>query len=191
MAPGFLPPHGGYQNLLSYQKALIVYDATVLFCSRFIDPRSRTKDQMIQAARSGKQNIVEGSVLSGTSKELEIKLTQVARASLEELLEDYRDFLREKKLAEWGPTHPLTQRVKTLNRTQNCNFETFRTALEHPDQEIVANVIINLIRLTTYLLDRQIKQLELRFLQEGGIRERMMQARKKAREERNRGNKKE
>ena len=91
MSGGFIPAHGGYQKLLSYQKAEIVYDATVHFCDRFIDRRSRTHDQMVQAARSGKQNIVEGSMASATSKETEIKLTNVARASLEELLTDYRD----------------------------------------------------------------------------------------------------
>jgi hypothetical protein len=90
---GFIPPHGGYQKLLSFQKAQIVFDATVYFCQRFLDKRDRTYDQMIQAARSGKQNIVEGSQVSGTSKELELKLTGVARASFEELLTDYRDFL--------------------------------------------------------------------------------------------------
>ena len=96
MRDGFIPKHGGYKNLLSYRKAEIVYDATVCFCDRFIDKRSRTHDQMIQAARSGKQNIIEGSMASATSKETEIKLTNVARASLEELLADYRDYLRER-----------------------------------------------------------------------------------------------
>lgn len=91
---GFIPPHGGYEQLHSFQKARIVYDGTVKFCDRFVDRKSRTHDQMVQAARSGKQNILEGSQASGTSKETEIKLTNVARASLEELLEDYRDFLR-------------------------------------------------------------------------------------------------
>ena len=101
MSEGFIPPHGGYHNLLSYRKAEIVYDATVFFCERYIDRFSRTRDQMVQAARSGKQNIVEGSMASGTSKEMEIKLTNVARASLEELLEDYRDFLRTGGLRLW------------------------------------------------------------------------------------------
>jgi four helix bundle protein len=100
MAERFIPKHGGYKHLLSYQKAEIVYDATVYFCGRFIDRRSRTHDQMIQASRSGKQNIVEGSMASGMSREMEIKLTNVARASLEELLTDYRDFLRVRGLAE-------------------------------------------------------------------------------------------
>src|SRR2546430_3872421 len=97
----FIPPHGGYEDLLSFQKARIVYDATVRFCERFLSKRDRTVDQMVQAARSGKQNILEGSKASGTSKEAEIKLVNVARASLEELLEDYRDFLRVRKLALW------------------------------------------------------------------------------------------
>jgi four helix bundle protein len=90
----FIPPHGGYQKLVSYQMAEIVYDATVFFCNKYIEKRSRTHNQMVQAARSGKQNIVEGSMASGTSKEMEIKLMGVARASLEELLVDYKDFLR-------------------------------------------------------------------------------------------------
>src|SRR5580704_12404767 len=99
--PGFIPVHGGYRKLLSYQKAQIVYDGTVRFCERLLQKRDRTYDQMIQAARSGKQNIIEGSQASGTSKEAEIKLTNVARASLEELLEDYRDFLRVRGIKEW------------------------------------------------------------------------------------------
>ena len=94
MAEKFIPPHGGCESLLSFQKARIVYDGTVRFCERFVDRFSRTRDQMIQAARSGKQNIIEGSRASGTSKETEIKLTNVAEASLEEMLEDYRDFIR-------------------------------------------------------------------------------------------------
>src|ERR1700733_10046583 len=102
---GFIPPHGGYKKLLSYHKALVVYDATLYFCNRFIDKKSRTHDQMVQAARSGKQNILEGSQASGTSKETEIKLTSVARSSQEELLEDYRDFLRARKIEEWTPDH--------------------------------------------------------------------------------------
>src|SRR5215213_8308587 len=101
MSEGFIPPHGGYQKLLSYQKSEIVYDATVHFCGRFIDRGSRTRDQMVQAARSGKQNIIEGSMASATSKETEIKLTNVARASLEELLADYCDFLRVRDLPLW------------------------------------------------------------------------------------------
>lgn len=110
MPEGFIPPHGGYSNLLSYQKAEIVYDATVRFCDRFLGRHDRTRDQMIQAARSGKQNIVEGSMASGTSKEMELKLTNVARASLEELLADYRDFLRIRHIEEWPRDHPYARR---------------------------------------------------------------------------------
>jgi len=106
MTERFIPPHGGYKNLLSYRKAEIVYDATVDFCARFLNKRDRTYDQMVQAARSGKQNIIEGSQASGTSKQTEIKLTNVARASLEELLADYRDFLRVRGIEEWTKDHP-------------------------------------------------------------------------------------
>jgi four helix bundle suffix protein len=181
MTENFIPPHGGYQKLLSYQKAEIVYDATVYFCDRFIGRRSRTHDQMVQAARSGKQNIVEGSMASGTSKEMEIKLTSVARASLEELLTDYRDFLRTRGLAEWTRDHPYAQRLRELNKAPNANFETFRKGIESADAAISANVIIGLIRVATYLLDRQLKHLEQAFLKEGGLRERMTKARIEAR----------
>ncbi|MBI2355271.1 MAG: four helix bundle protein [Deltaproteobacteria bacterium] len=119
MTEGFIPPHGGYYKLLSYQKAEVVYDATVYFCDRFIERRSRTHDQMVQAARSGKQNIIEGSMASGTSKEMEIKLTNVARASLEELLADYRDFLRTRGLTEWTKDRPYAQRLRELNRMES------------------------------------------------------------------------
>src|SRR5882672_7456524 len=106
MPERFIPPHGGYKNLLSYRKAEIVYDATVKFCDRFIDKKSRTHDQMVQAARSGNKNIAEGSQVSGTSKESELKLVSVARGSLEELLGDYQDFLRQRGLPLWGKEHP-------------------------------------------------------------------------------------
>ncbi len=173
----FIPTHGGYKNLLSYQKAEIIYDATVFFCARFIDKRSRTHDQMVQAARSGKQNIIEGSMASGTSKETEIKLTNVARASLEELLEDYRDFLRAGGLEEWPKDHPFTRRLRELNRSRDASYSTFRKGIEHTDPAVAANVIIGLIRVASYLLDRQIRYLEEAFVREGGLRERMTRAR--------------
>ena len=180
-APGFIPPHGGYQTLHSYQKAEIVYDATVYFCNRFVSRTDRTRDQMIQAARSGKQNIVEGSQASGTSKKMEIKLTHVARASLEELLTDYRDFLRIRKLEEWSADHPYALRLRELNRQPDASYDTFRKGIEHNDPAICANVIIGLIKLTCYLLDRQIRRLEQDFLKEGGLSERMSRARLQAR----------
>ena len=179
--PGFIPPHGGYQGLKSYQMAQIVYDATVKFCDRFIDPKSRTHDQMVQAARSGKQNILEGSRASGTSKETELKLTNVARASQEELLEDYRDFMRARKIQEWTPDHRYAKRLRQLNRTTGANYETFKKGIEHPEAAICANVIVGLIKVTNYLLDRQIRRLEQDFLKEGGLRERMTRARLAAR----------
>ncbi len=132
---------------------------------------------MIQAARSGKQNIIEGSRASGTSKETEIKLTNVARASLEELLEDYRDFIRLRDIEEWSKDHPLTQRLRQLNRTPEASYDTFRKGIEHPDPAIAANVMIGLIKLTNYLLDQQIRHLEDAFVKEGGLRERMTRAR--------------
>ena len=178
---GFIPPHGGYEQLHSFQKARIVYDGTVKFCDRFIDKRSRTHDQMVQAARSGKQNILEGSQASGTSKETEIKLTNVARASLQELLEDYRDFLRVRGIAEWPKEHPHTRRLRELNRQPNPSYETFQKGIEHPDPAIAANVMIGLIKLANYLLDQQLRRLEQYFLKEGGLRERMTRSRLAAR----------
>lgn len=176
-AETFIPPHGGYQNLFSYQKALIVFDATVYFCDRFLDKRDRTRDQMIQAARSGKQNIVEGSQCSGTSKEMEIKLTSVARSSQEELLEDYRDFMRHHGIEEWQAGHPYARRLRQLNRIPKSTYEVFRKGVEHDDPAICVNVIVGLIKVTCYLLDQQIRRLEKDFLKEGGIRERMTRAR--------------
>jgi four helix bundle suffix protein len=173
----FIPAHGGYEQLLSFQKARIVYDGTAWFCRHFLNQRDRTYDQMIQAARSGKQNILEGSQASGTSKETEIKLTNVARASLEELLEDYRDFLRVRGLEEWSKDHRYTQRLRQLNRQPNAGYDTFRKGIEHSDPAIAANVMIGLIKLTNYLLDQQIRRLEQDFVNQGGLRERMTQAR--------------
>jgi four helix bundle suffix protein len=169
------------ERLLSFQKARIVFHGTVRFCQRFMSKRDRTYDQMVQAARSGKQNILEGSQASATSKEMEIKLTNVARASLEELLEDYRDFLRDRGVEEWSKDHRCTQRLRQLNRQSNANYETFRKGIEHPDPIIAANVMIGLIKLTNYLLDQQIRYLERSFVKEGGLRERMTRARLAAR----------
>jgi four helix bundle suffix protein len=173
---GFIPKHGGYKDLLSYQKALIVFDATVFFCGRFVDRHSRTQDQMVQAARSGKHNIVEGCMASATSKESEIKLMNVARASLEELLEDYRDFLRARGGPLWEKNSREALYVRRLGRT-NTSYETYRTYIERRPAEVVANIIICLIHQTNFLLDQQIRQLEHAFVKEGGLRERMTRAR--------------
>lgn len=177
MANGFIPPHGGYRKLISYQKAEIIYDGTVYFTSAFLKKGDRTIDQMVQAARSGKQNIAEASLASGTSKEMEIKLTNVARASQEELLIDYLDFLRIRKLLVWPKDHPYAIRLNELNRIRNSTYDTFKKGIESQDPFISANVLIGLIRVTNYLLDNQIRRLEQEFLKEGGMRERMSRAR--------------
>lgn len=182
---GFIPPHGGYEQFLSYQKALIVFDATLYFCDRFIDKKSRTYDQMVQAARSGKQNILEGSEASGTSKEAEIKLTGVAKASQKELLEDYYDFMRNRHIQEWPLSHPYAQRLRLLNRVRGATYKTFKRGIEHPDPAICANVIVGIIKVTCYLLDQQIRRLEQDFLKAGGLRERMTRARLAARAHQN------
>jgi four helix bundle suffix protein len=174
---GFIPVHGGYRNLITYQKSEIIYDGTVYFTERFFKKYDRTIDQMVQAARSGKQNIAEASMASATSKETEIKLTSVARASLEELLIDYEDFLRTKKLQKWTRDHKLSLRFDELNKTPNANYETFKKAIENEAPEICANVMICLTKITTYLLLQQMKSLEKAFINEGGLRERMTKAR--------------
>ncbi len=175
--PGFIPPHGGYRKLIAYQKAEIIYDGTVRFCKKYFNKFDRTIDQMVQAARSGKQNIAEASMASATSKETEIKLTNVARASLEELLIDYEDYLRVNKLEKWTREHPLSKRFDELNKTPNATYATFEKAIEHENPEIVANFMWCFINVTTYLLNQQLKALEKDFLENGGLRERMFNAR--------------
>jgi four helix bundle suffix protein len=175
---GFIPSHGGYRNLFSYRKAEIIYDGTVYFTNRFFNKYDRTVGQMVQAARSGKQNIAEGSMASATSKETEIKLTNVARASLEELQIDYEDFLRTNKLPLWEKDHRLVARLRELNTSvPTPTYETFKNAIEHESPEICANTMITLIKICTYLLKQQMKQLEIAFIKEGGLRERMTKAR--------------
>jgi four helix bundle protein len=150
MPQNFIPPHGGYEDLLSFQKARIVYDATVRFCERFLEKRDRTVGQMVQAARSGKQNILEGSQASGTSKETEIKLINVARASLEELLEDYRDFLRVRKLPLWEKESREARFVRRLGSRSNRSYESYATYIETRPPQVVANILICLIHQTNY-----------------------------------------
>ncbi len=175
--PGFIPHHGGYQNLASYQKTEIIYDLTFRFCQRFLARGDRTIDQMIQAARSGKQNIAEGSKASGTSKEMEIKLTNVARASLEELLIDYGDFLRVRDHVVWEKNSKEARYVRKLADKPRPTYETYREICETRPAEIVANMALCLIHQTNYLLDQQIRRLEKDFIEEGGLRERMTRVR--------------
>lgn len=179
--PELISPHGGYRNLKSYQTAEIIYDATVVFCNRFIDKRSRTHDQMVQAARSGKQNIAEGSMASGTSKKTELKLIGVARASLEELLLDYQDFLRQRQLLLWEKGHPQAQAIRKLAWEKNRSYTTYRTYIEASPPEVAANTFICLIHQANYLLDQQLRQLEKQFLKEGGFTEKLYNARQQVR----------
>jgi four helix bundle suffix protein len=179
--PQLIPPHGGYRNLQSYRMAEIVFDATTAFCDRFIDRRSRTHDQMVQAARSGKQNIAEGSMASGTSKKTELKLIGVARASLEELLLDFQDFLRQKDLHLWGKDHEQARKIRALAHEKNRSYTTYKSHLEASPPEVAANAAICLIHQTNYLLDQQLRALEKEFLKEGGFTERLYRARSKGR----------
>ena len=185
-SPGLIAPHGGYRELKSYQNAEIVYDATVRFCDRFVDRRSRTHDQMVQAARSGKQNIAEGSMASGTSKKTELKLVGVARASLEELLLDYQDFLRQRSLAVWEKNHSTAQTVRKLVYRTNRSYGTYKPYIEDAPPEVAANTLVCLINQTNYLLDQQLRQLEQQFLAEGGFTERLYRTRLQARKSRGR-----
>lgn len=177
-----LPAHGNYRELRSFQKAEIVYDLTFRFCERFLRRGDRTIDQMVQAARSGKQNIVEGSKASGTSKEMELKLTNVARASLEELLADYEDFLRVRAAAIWEKDSAEAQFVRKLGARAGVSYAAVREFVETRSSEVVANIALCLIHQANYLLDQQIRRLEQDFLKEGGLRERMTRARLESRE---------
>ena len=171
-------PHGNYQELESYQNSVIIFDATQSFCQNFLKKGDRTIDQMIQAARSGKQNIIEGSMASGISSGTEIKLVGVARASLEELLEDYRDYLRTHNLPLWEKDDSRALQIRQLAKQKNRTYETYKSYFSADNPELFCNTMISLIHQTNYLLDRQIKSLEKSFTEKGGIRERMYQARK-------------
>ncbi|MCX6353510.1 MAG: four helix bundle suffix domain-containing protein [Candidatus Aureabacteria bacterium] len=187
-----IPPHGGYRKLRSFQCAQMVYDATVLFCDRFVDKRSRTHDQMVQAARSGVQNVAEGSMASATSKKTELKLTGVARASLEELLLDYEDFLRQRGLRIWGKDSPEAMAVRGKYRSDQSDKSDGSDVSDKSDKldsyslrtasaEVVANTLICLINQASFLLGRQLQQLEQAFLSEGGFTERLYRERQKQR----------
>lgn len=192
--PGLIPTHGGYRNLRSFQTSEIVYDATVIFCDRFVSKRSRTHDQMVQAARSGRQNIAEGSMASATSKKTELKLTNVAKASLEELLLDFEDFLRQRNLPQWDKNSPealavrkryrgfpakwfaesdLSDRSDVSNRSEL--LDPYGIANAAP--EVAANTLLCLINQAIYLLKRQIEKLEQDFVEEGGFTEKLYRVR--------------
>lgn len=206
-----IPKHGGYRKLLGFQVAQLVYDVTVRFCERYIDRFSRTRDQMVQAARSGVQNIAEGSQASATSKKTELKLTQVARASLEELKLDYEDFLRQRGLRQWPREEPLRQelidrRCRTADEVaqwvmavsrRGCTaggrsgpggpsgpastLSTKSTLSTRTYPEMSANAALVLLAVACSLLDRQVAQLAANFEQQGGFTERLYRVRKQKR----------
>ena len=185
--PKTLRPSGGYRKLRSFQAATVIYDATVSFCDRFMNPHSRTVDQMVQAARSGRQNIAEGSRASAVSSQTELRLVNVARASLDELLLDFEDFLRQHGLPQWAKDDPRAQAVREVGRridrtdrsdpTDRSDHGPYAAWLAHADSAVVANATICLIHQANYLLDRQIAGLERQFIQEGGYTERLAAAR--------------
>lgn len=167
--------HGGYRNLRSYQTTTLIYDLTVEFVRLYINPRSRTTDQMVQAARSGRQNIAEGSQASATSKKTEIKLVGVARASLEELLIDYEDYLRQHNLKLWGKESDQARAIRELAYKSDKTYQTYRSYLSDP--EPAANTLICLIHQANFLLDRQLQVLEKSFITEGGYSENLFRKR--------------
>jgi len=201
-----IPKHGGYRKLKSFQIAQLVYDLTVRFCERYVDRFSRTRDQMVQAARSGVQNIAEGSQASGTSRKTELKLTNVARASLEELRLDYEDFLRQRRLPVWAREDPrrasmIARRCATVDevamwvkmvhdgqsgRNGQGGLSTSSTesipSITYP--EIAANAALVLIAVSCSLLDRQIAAQSRTFETEGGFTERMYRVRASRRKSR-------
>ncbi len=197
-----LRPSGGYRDLRSFQICTVIYDATCWFCERFLEPRSRMSDQMVQAARSGRQNIAEGSRAAATSSQTELRLVNVARSSLEELLLDYEDFLRHRHLLQWPAESVEAMEVRRLglvNRSDPSHeadpsdeaphriadeqhYALYAKWLDHKNPAIRANTLICLINQANYLLDRQIEALEKRFVQEGGYSEQLAAARLAERE---------
>ena len=178
-------PSGGYRELRSFQVTTVIYDATVSFCDRFVDKRSRTHDQMVQAARSGRQNIAEGSRAAATSSQTELRLVNVARASLDELLLDFEDFLRQRGKGQWKKDDPEAREVRGVgwqkdqtDRTDpSDHWKSYAHWLEHGDPAVVANTVLCLIHQANYLLDQQIAALEREFIQEGGYTEQLAAAR--------------
>ena len=193
-----LRPSGGYRRTVSFQLTTIIYDATYFFCEKFLHPHSRMVDQMIQAARSGRQNIAEGSRASATSSHTELRLLNVARASLEELLLDFEDYLRQRRLPKWKPDDPQARAVREVPKqyrenhprgpslielTDERRWSLYAPWLEHENPAVRANAIICLIHQANYLLDHQIAALEQKFITEGGYSEQLAAARLAYREQ--------
>ena len=176
MTESLLPRSGGYRKLISYQKAEVVYDLTFYFCNKYLKKNDRTVDQMVQAARSGKQNIAEGSAASATSKETEIKLMNVAKASFEELLLDYMDYLRTRNYPIWEVDSKEVNAMRKLGKEHSESAYYIQLVQSRPP-ETIANIVITLINQTGYLLRRQLDYLSNAFIKEGGFRERMTKMR--------------
>ena len=188
-----IPTHGGYRNLKSFQVGQLVYDITVRFTGRYVSRFSRTRDQMVQAARSGVQNIAEGSQASATSKKIELKLTQIARASLEELRLDYEDFLRQRELPMFPPSHPILLRIKAQKPKTLHEFAAWvarERELSLADTPLsssclAANGVLSLINIACYFLDKQVARLAEDFKNEGGFTERLYRIRSRKRRNHN------
>ena len=172
----FLPQHGHYRNLRVYQVTEIIYDITYHFTQHYLEKGDRTVDQMIQAARSGKQNISEGNQAAATSSETEIKLTNVAKASLEELLNDYEDYLRVRNLPQWDARHPRYEKMRQYARSRQIQ-QDYAATIQRMNAEELANLCITLIHQATYMLHKLLATMQTRFVTEGGIKERMYQTR--------------
>lgn len=184
--PEILLPHGGFEDLKSFQLARLIFDITARFAEMYIDAKSRTRDQMTQAARSGVQNIAEGSEAAATSRKTELKLTNVARASLVELQLDYQDFLRQHELTEWDKDHPALLNFKQRRISDLPAFrfwvQNMRKSMPSMRQsEIVANGALSLLNLTIYLLKKQLEKQAVAFEQEGGFTEHLYAVRQKKR----------
>ena len=182
MPKQLIPRYTNYKELLCYQKAVIIYDLTYHFCTRFVDKHDRTYDQMLQAARSGKQNIIEGCAASSTSSKTEIKLLNVAKASLHELLEDYEDYLKTRNHRQWEEGSAELEAMRELGKQQN-DAEFFISLAETRPPETIANMCIVLIKQADYLLYKQLQRLSDHFVKEGGFSERMYRIRKEIKKE--------
>ena len=180
MSEALIPQRGNYKKLLSYQKTDVIFQLTYYFCHTYLQKGDRTIDQMVQAARSGKQNIVEGSMASGTSAKTELKLLNVAKASLHELSEDYEDYLKTRGHRQWEEGSAELEAMRRIGRDHN-DGAYFMTLAETRPPETIANMAIVLLKQADYLLHRQIQRLADDFVKEGGFSERMMRVRKQNR----------
>lgn len=177
MTEALIPRTGNYKKLLSYQKTEVIYELTYYFCHTYLKRGDRTIDQMVQAARSGKQNIIEGCAASSTSSKTEIKLVNVAKASLQELLEDYEDYLRTRRHQQWPEGSPQLEAMRRIGREHN-NADYFMQLAATRPPETIANMVIVLIKQADYLLFKQLTRLAEDFEKNGGFSERMMRIRK-------------